>query len=51
MGPFKYDVTRGWGEWFTQNNINREGVHANSDITTKKIMHKVLFFTCFWSAR
>ena len=28
-----------------------ERVHANSDITTKKIMYKFLFFTCFWSVR
>ena len=28
-----------------------KGAHANSDITTKKIIHKFLLFACFWSAR
>ena len=28
-----------------------ERVHANSDITTKKIMYKFLFFTGFWLVR
>ena len=27
------------------------GIQANSDINTKKNMHKFLFFACFWSAR
>ena len=41
----------GYPKVVTKSDIGGRGVHANSDITTKKIMYKFLFFTCFWSAR
>ena len=53
MGPFKNEVTRvrrderGYPKLVTKNDIKGGGVQANSDITTKKIMYKFLFFVCF----
>ena len=41
MGPFKNDVTRvrgmGYPKLLTESDIGEEGVHAISDIKTKKI--------------
>ena len=45
---------KGGGEYaklVTKSDIGVRGVHANSDITTKKIMYKFLLFVCFWSAQ
>ena len=46
---------RGRAERVTKINYKKwhsgEGVHANSDLTTKTNMYKFSFFPCFWSAR
>ena len=55
LEPFKNDITVVVGEGAPKISDRKwrrgEGVHANSDITTKKILHKFLSFTSFWSPR
>ena len=54
-GSSKNDVTGIGGEDVLKVSDKKghrvEGVHANSNIITKKTMHKFLFFTCFWSVQ
>ena len=41
----------GYPKLVTKSDIVGRRVHANSDMTTKKSTHKLLFSACFWSAR